>query len=83
MKTKGAKRLSVDLVPDFHAEVKGMARAQAKTLKSYVIDALTERFQKDRKEEDRLWAEIAERAVEEGFLNDKETEDLIQRIKNA
>ena len=83
MKTREAKRLSVDLLPDFHEEVKSMAQAQAKTMKSYVIDALRDRYNKDREEEDRLWGEIAEKAVEEGFLSDKETEDLMQRIKNA
>lgn len=47
MKTKTSTRVSVDLVPDFHAEVK----ASAKTLKNYVKDALSERVPKDREVE--------------------------------
>ena len=47
MKSKESTRLSVDLLPDFHEEVKDMAKTRAQTLKNYVIDALTERFQKD------------------------------------
>jgi len=83
MKTSEVKWVSVDLVPALHDDVKAMAQAQNKTLKGYVIDALMERLLKDQEEEDRLWGEIAEKAVKEGFLSDKETADLMQRIKNA
>ncbi|MCY4307409.1 MAG: hypothetical protein OXC57_03940 [Rhodobacteraceae bacterium] len=86
MKTSEVKWVSVDLVPALHDDVKAMAQAQTKTLKGYVIDALMERLLKDQEEEekeDRLWGEIAEKAVKEGFLSDKETADLMQRINNA
>jgi len=34
-------------------------------------------YRKDREEEDWLWGEIAEKAVEEVYLSDREAEDLI------
>ncbi|MCY3673741.1 MAG: hypothetical protein OXH65_11990 [Paracoccaceae bacterium] len=49
MKTKTSTRVSVDLVPDFHADLKAGAKASTKTLKKYVKDALAERVHKDRK----------------------------------
>lgn len=82
MKSKESTSLSVDLLPDFHEEVKGMAKTRAQSLKSYVIDALTERFQKDR-EEDRMWDELAEKAGKKGFASVEESEKLLNNIRNA
>lgn len=82
MKSKESTRLSVDLLPDFHEEVKGMAKTRAQSLKSYVIDALTERFQKDR-EEDRMWDELSEKAGKKGFACVEESEKLLNSIRNA
>ena len=83
MKTKESTRLSVDLLPDFHEELKDMAKTRTKTLKNYVIDALTERFQKDREEEDRMWNELAENAGKKGFASVEESEELLNSIRNA
>jgi len=83
MKTKQFTRLSVDLEPDFHEEVKDMAQTRDKTLKSYVIDALSERLQKDWEEEDRMWDELAEKARKKGFVSVEETKKLLHKIKRA
>ena len=83
MKTKHFTRLSVDLVPDFHEELKDMVQARAKTLKSYVIEALEERLQKDREEEDRMWDELAEKARQKGFANAVEAEEILNNIRNV
>ncbi len=83
MKSKESTRLSVDLLTDFHEEVKSMAKTRAQSLKSYVIDALTERFQKDREEEDRMWDELAEKAGKKGFASVEESEKLLNSIRNA
>lgn len=84
MKTKTSTRVSVDLVPDFHAELKARAQASAKTLKNYVTDALAERINKDREEEeDRYWGERAKEAREEGFVSVEESEAYLKRLLNA
>ena len=49
MKTKTPTRVSVDLVPDFHADLKAGAQASAKKLKNYGKDALAKRIHKDKK----------------------------------
>ncbi|MXZ49674.1 MAG: hypothetical protein F4073_05625 [Rhodobacteraceae bacterium] len=82
MKIKKSKRLSGDLAPDFHDEVKDMAKVRAKTLKSYFIDALREHFENDR-EEDRMWNELAKNARKKGFASVEESEDLLNSIRNA
>ncbi|MCY4184569.1 MAG: hypothetical protein OXC82_03375 [Rhodobacteraceae bacterium] len=84
MKTKTSIRVSVDLVPDFHAEVKARAQASAKTLKTYVKDVLAERIHKDREEEeDRYWGERAKEAREEGFVSVEESEAYLKHLLDA
>ncbi|MCY4101137.1 MAG: hypothetical protein OXF46_09485 [Rhodobacteraceae bacterium] len=75
--------MSVDLIPDFHEELKTMAHDSGQSIKKYVRDTMKERIQKDKAEEDRLWGELAEEARKEGFIGKEKSENLLHRMKNA
>jgi hypothetical protein len=82
-KTKTPTRLTVNVSPDFRDELKIHAIAQGKTLKDYVINALTDRLQQDSMEEDKAWGEMSEVAKKEGLLDTKDSENVLMRMKNA
>ncbi len=83
MGTKTSTRVSIDLLPDLHEELKEIAQASGKSVKTYVAEALESCIQRDTEEEDRLWDELAEEALEEGLISIEESRDLTKRMKNA
>ncbi|MCY4185542.1 MAG: hypothetical protein OXD45_09550 [Rhodobacteraceae bacterium] len=83
MKTKTTTRLSVDLIPEIYAELKIMAQDSGKSIQKYVNDALEAHIRKDIEEEDEMWGKLAEEASKEGFMSIEESEELLQRMKNA
>ena len=84
MGTKTSTRVSIDLIPDVHEELKFLTQASGTTIKKYVTDTLMARIQEEiEEEEDRLWGEMSEVARKEGFLSVEDSEKLLQRIKNA
>ena len=83
MKTKTSTRLSVDLIPDLHEELKTMAHVSGQSIKNYVTDAMKERIQKDKMAEDKMWSKLAEEARKEGFISVEESKKLLEQIKNA
>ena len=83
MGTKTSTRLSIDLLPDLHEELNEIAQASGKSVKTYVAEALESCIRRDTEEEDRLWDELAEEALEEGLISIEESRSLTKRMKNA
>ncbi len=83
MVTKTSTRVSVDLLPDLHEELKEIAQTSGKSVKTYVTEALESCIQRDTEEKDRLWDELAEEALEEGLISIEESRDLMKRMKIA
>ena len=83
MGTKTLTRVSIDLLPDLHEELKEIAQASGKSVKTYVAEALESCIRRDTEEEDQLWDELAEEALEEGLISIEESRNLTKRMKNA
>lgn len=83
MGTKTSTRVSIDLLPDLHEELKEIAQASGKSVKTYVAEALESCIRRDTEEEDQLWDELAEEALEEGLICIEESRNLTKRMKNA
>ena len=79
--TTKATRLTIDVSPDFRSELKIQAIEHGKTIKQYVIEAVTQKMQREiEQEEEILWQRVQE-AKKEGFIGDKASEELIERLK--
>ena len=63
MVTKTSIRVSIDLIPDVHQELKFLAHASGTTIEKYVTDTLMARIQEEIEEEEdhRLWAKMSRR----------------------
>lgn len=74
-------RVSIDLVADFHEELKLLAKG--KTMKNYVVDAVAVQMQKENELEDAILCELAEEATKEGYISVEESKELSSLIRNA
>ena len=83
MATTTQTRLTINISPDFHDELKMQAISHGKTLKDYVIEALMYRIQHDTTQEDKIWGQMSEEAKKEGFLSVEESETLLMQMENA
>ena len=54
-----------------------------KNIKEYVIEALEQKLLLDEQLEDKRLAKLADKAIKEGFISDKESANLLERMKNA
>ena len=83
MSSKAATKLTIDVSPDFRDALEIQASTHGKTLKNYVLDALTDRVRRHSVEEDKTWGEMSEIAKAEKILSYEDSEDLLNRMKNA
>ena len=54
-------RVSIDLVADFHEELKLVAETKGKTMKNYVVDAVAVQMQKENELEDKSCVNLLRR----------------------
>lgn len=74
-------KMTIDLPAEVKNQVKASAAIMGEKMKDYVISALKEKMEKDRLENKYL-GDLAIKAEKEGYLDPKESADLLQEIKD-
>ena len=83
MSTKTQTSLAINVLPDFLARLQEHAEERDLTVRDYVLEALLHHMQRETEEEDRRWGELADEAIQEGFLSVEESERFFASLKDA
>lgn len=73
-------KMTIDLPTEIKNQVKASAAIMGEKMKDYVISALKEKMQRDQLENKYL-GEIALKADKEGYLDSKESENLLKEMQ--
>lgn len=74
-------KMTIDIPTEFKNQVKANAAIVGKKMKDYVLEALTEKIQRD-KLEDKYLGDLAMKADKEGYIGAKESEELLNEMIN-
>ncbi len=83
MSTKTQTSLAINVRPDFLDRLQERAEERGLTVRDYVLEALLDHMQRETEEEDRRWGELADEAIQEGFLSVEESERYFASLKDA
>ena len=81
--TTKVTRLTIDVSEDFRNELKIQAIAQGKTLREYVIEAVTEKIQRESALEDEVLGQMSKEAKKAGFIGLEASEALLNSMKEC
>lgn len=76
-------RMTIDVPQGFKNEIKSHAALLGKNLKEYVVEALEAKLQLDEELEDKHLGKLADKAKKGGFMNEKESQNLLDKMNNA
>ena len=74
--------MTIDIPADFKNQVKASAAIMGKKMKDYVLEALSEKIQREGLE-DKYLGDLALKAEKEGYIGTKESEELLNEMINS